>query len=327
MTTACWICLDPIGDPETVCGPHGSRYHARCLAPLFGSERLPRLPLRSDQVVEMARKMVGKQSISGAQPKLSLMLDEAGEELLAANLSSPSYILKPATDRYRHVPENEHVSMQLARRVGIVTEECGLVALADGALALLVRRFDRTMEKPPRKLQLEDFCSLAGMKKEHKYESSAEQCAELIRRYATDPDAAVKALFRLFVFSYWIGNGDLHLKNLSLLRELSGVYRLAPAYDLVNTVVLMGDDKLALPVQARIRDVRRSDWLAFAEDRLVLLPRDEAALMLDQMLATENEARALIERSALPLDHRQKYIRLIGKRSRALAAPRVASSD
>lgn len=328
MSSACWICLQPLAATEVLPGPDGqSAYHLPCLQSLFGRPALPRIPLVAGEVLKLAQQMVGQQSLSGAQPKLALALSAEPFALqptpaLSAKgqLSSDgaAYILKPASERYRHVPENEHLSMQIARRVGIATAACGLFALADGTLAYLVRRFDRGVGTPPRKLLVEDFCSLAGKKKEHKYLSSTEECFALLRRYATAPEPQVPTLYRLFVFSYWIGNGDLHLKNLSLLRDPQAGYQLAPAYDLVNTAVVTRDRELALPVVGRQRSVIRKLWLELAADKEVGLAAEQASQIIDGLLAQQEAVAAMVAASALIPAQQQQYLRVLHKRARAL---------
>jgi serine/threonine-protein kinase HipA len=120
-------------------------------------------------------------------------------------------------------------------------------------------------------------------------------------------------LFRLLVFCYWIGNGDLHLKNLSVVDR--GGFRLAPAYDLACSFVF-GDEKLALYVRNRQKDIPRREWLAFAA--MCRLDESKAAAVIDSMLASYEDCCAMIRRSGLPQDHRPAYLRCLTKRRRAL---------
>ena len=95
---------------------------------------------------------------------------------------------------------------------GVEHPACGLLTLADGSLAYVVRRFDRP--DGGGKLRQEDFC-----------------------QYATEPAVESLKLFRQMVFCWWTGNGDMHLKNFSLLTGPDGTVRLSPAYDLLCTRV------------------------------------------------------------------------------------------
>ena len=102
-----------------------------------------------------------------------------------------------------------------------------------------------------------------------KYEGSAELCIRILRKYATEPLVEIQKLFRTFLFSWWTANGDMHLKNFSLLTTTEGVHRLSPAYDFVCTrLVLPDDDKQALSVGGRDKSLTRRTWFNFANTAL-----------------------------------------------------------
>ena len=63
---------------------------------------------------------------------------------------------------------------------------------------------------------------------------------------------AALELYRLFVFAYLSGNGDLHAKNPAVLRDRQGEWRVTTAYDLPSSAVY-GDRTMALPIGGRIR--------------------------------------------------------------------------
>lgn len=138
----------------------------------------------------------------------------------------------------------------------------------------------------------------------------------LVARFTGSPAAELRRLFRQLIVAYWIGNGDLHLKNLSLLSEEDGSYALAPAYDLVSTWIY-GDKSLTLPVGGRTKDLRRQHWVALAKDH-GRLPASEAEAILNEVLGCMGDAIGLLERSSLPEALRKSYVRLLKKRARAL---------
>ena len=76
--------------------------------------------------------------------------------------------------------------------------------------------------------------------------------------------------FKRIVFSFVVGNSDMHLKNFSLIEtsENSGEYVLSPAYDLLPVNVIMPEDKeeLALALNGKKQNLRRNDFLIFAEN-------------------------------------------------------------
>lgn len=74
------------------------------------------------------------------------------------------------------------------------------------------------------------------------YDGCYEDIAIAIRKYIPAWPVAMEEFFRLLVFNYIYGNGDAHLKNFSIMKY-GDDYRLAPAYDLLNTSIhIDGDD-------------------------------------------------------------------------------------
>jgi serine/threonine-protein kinase HipA len=77
------------------------------------------------------------------------------------------------------------------------------------------------------------------------------------------------------VFSWLIANGDLHAKNISVIRWLTpgklGLYpelastTYSPIYDLVNTRIYIAGDKFAISVNGRNDKLRKKDFVAIAE--------------------------------------------------------------
>jgi serine/threonine-protein kinase HipA len=199
----------------------------------------------------------------------------------------------------------------LAKLVDIEVAPNGLVALKDGTLAYIVRRFDRLPDG--HKLRQEDFCQLAELPPKDKYDASAELCVKLIRKYANEPPIELLKLYRQLVFTWWTGNGDMHLKNFSLLTGEDGITRLTPAYDLVATRLVMPDDQLALPVAGKRDNLRRGLWRRFAE--YCSLPEKVALRVLDKQASVLDEATTLIANSFLPEEQKEDYQRLITERT------------
>lgn len=188
---------------------------------------------------------VGRISLSGVQPKVSLVLSDDGHLVRPSEGERGQYILKPAPSSYsllerKYCPANEHLSMQIAAQVyHIETAPNALCFFRDGESAYLTRRFD--VAPDGRKHQQEDLASLGGLTKanggsDYKYcNLSYEECAELIRKYTKAASVEVLKFFRIVVFNYLVLNDDAHLKNFSLINRGDGEYHLTPAYDLINT--------------------------------------------------------------------------------------------
>ena len=257
--------------------------------------------------------MVGHTSLSGTQKKISVNLT-ADRETLQVAVVGGRYILKPQTQVFPTLPENEHLTTRLAQLVDIEVAAFGLVALKDGSLAFISRRFDRLPDG--RKLRQEDFCQLAEKPPKEKYDGSAEICVRLVRRYAGEPLVEILKLYRLLLFAWWSGNGDMHLKNFSLFVDEHGVMRLTPAYDMVCTRLIIPDDPLAQPIAGKKDNLTRSAWLDFA--RYCQLPEKTAARLLDKQASATSAAAALIDASFLPDDQKAAYKQLIADRTESL---------
>jgi serine/threonine-protein kinase HipA len=93
----------------------------------------------------------------------------------------------------------------------------------------------------------EEFCALFGFNKEKKYSGSYERIAKAIYQISTNRQKDLVIFFKMLVMNYMLKNGDAHLKNFGMLYEADMQTRfLAPAYDVVNTVVYLPRDKPAL---------------------------------------------------------------------------------
>lgn len=305
--SACLSCL------EEGAAAHG--YHPACVEGLFGAAEPPRmeedLPLLQARLAELADGL----SLSGVQPKALARVEDG--RLIAVDKGG-THVLKPPVETYPSLPENEHLTMVLARHAGLLVPPCGLIRLHDARLAYVIRRFDR-MAGGRRLLQL-DFAALAGLPRSSKYQGNTETCADLLRRYAAEPEAELQRLFLLFAFAYWSGNGDLHLKNLSLLErpEAPSTYALSPAYDLLCTRLVLPRDRMALPLNGRTQDLKRIDYLALASRCGLSAAGAEA--VLDGLITLLPRAEELVERSFLPEPKKPVYRQVLRKRSRALRA-------
>lgn len=304
MSESCLVCLGALGASDE----HG--VHRKCARALYGSSKPPVIDLQPASLHLFGQQMAGRVSISGLQRKVSL--GWVKRTLRVAAVGS-AYILKPEGS-LPELPANEHLTLQLAALAGIETPANGLVRLTGDQMAFVVQRFDR--DKKGRRHPMEDFCQLNGKYASEKYDGSAELCADTIRRFADEPIVDLMRLYRQMLFSWWAGNGDLHLKNLSLLSTEGGPYQLSPAYDLVNTTIVIKDDPLALSLQGKKSDVTRADWLAFGE-YCGLAPR-LVEREIARLTATLPDALPLVENSFLGGDPKVRYERVLQERTAIL---------
>jgi serine/threonine-protein kinase HipA len=193
-------------------------------------------------------------SLAGVQLKFSAVKDTRGGLTIPANGVGGSWIAKLPSDTHRDVPQNEFSMMELARRVGIDVPETSLVDLSEirgvppdltgaDSKAFVARRFDRLDDGT--RVHIEDFAQVFGLYPERKYErASYETIARVL--VAEAGERGIVEFVRRFVFNALIGNGDMHLKNWSVIYRDMRAAALAPAYDFVSTVVYIRNEQLAL---------------------------------------------------------------------------------
>ena len=212
--------------------------------------------------------------LSGVQIKAPMYLAPDGTLLPAIDLPF-THILKPAgTAGFEMLPVVEWLCLELGRAAGFTVPEVALTAMPDGmAPALIVERFDiRRGPEDRRRLALEDFCSVLDLPASAKYDGTIERMARGMRPLSTDPTADLKILFRRAVFAWAIADGDMHLKNLALLKIADAdaksftSVRFAPLYDAVTTRVFPGlaGDRMALKLNGKDDRLTRGDFLTLA---------------------------------------------------------------
>jgi serine/threonine-protein kinase HipA len=193
-------------------------------------------------------------SLAGVQLKFSAVAGPRGGLTVPASGVGGDWIVKLPSFRYPHVPENERAIMRLAGEIGIPVPETRLIdpssvaglpdmgVLAD-AKALAVRRFDRRADGT--RIHMEDFAQVYGVAPSRKYEGvSFANIARMV--WTLCGEAGMVDFVRRLAFTILTGNGDMHLKNWSLLYEDGRSAALAPAYDLLSTVPYIPGDSLAL---------------------------------------------------------------------------------
>jgi len=290
----------------------GSKYSLRGLRKLSPRlESLKDFPFSAEDQVREAIARAAKMSIQGVQPKLSVRLNVKNEIFEIVDIGG-HYIFKPQTMNYREVPENEDVTMRLARLIGIDVPMHGLVYSKDDTMTYFIRRFDRVGRN--KKIPVEDFAQLSGKDRETKYESSMEQIVSLIEQFCTFPVIEKLKLFNLTLFNYLVGNEDMHLKNFSVIRRDLKV-ELSPAYDLLNsTIILNSQEELALPLNGKKNKLSKDDFFVyFAKERLELTQKsiEQTASRIVNVFPKWID---LIQKCFLSDSMKTQYIDLLNKR-------------
>jgi serine/threonine-protein kinase HipA len=231
--------------------------------------------------------------LSGVQMKAPMNLDRKG--VLSPSTGKPfTHILKPAgTGGFESLPVAEWISMTLGRAAGFEVPEIALVQMPDGMPpALLVERFDiRTSTRDKRLLALEDLCSVLDLTPGEKYDVLMERVARGVRALSTAPDDDLLTLLKRGLFAWLIADGDMHLKNMALLKiaepgsERFRSVRMAPLYDAVCTRVFprLQHDRLSLLANGKNDNLTRKDFRTFANTAGIQAGAAEAAI--DEVVA------------------------------------------
>lgn len=247
----CICCGKPVNNTE--------KFHARCMNGLFGANYIPTINFTLGEIATTAQKMAGKLSVSGIQPKLSMKLNKK-EKVLEVVAEGGEYILKPQGMVYHGLPQNEQLCMSIAAGLGINIPPHAMLRLQDGSYAYIVKRFDRRgMER----IHVEDFQQVLGYG--DKYYGSYEQIGKKLAQISSVPGIDAQLFYERVLLNYILGNGDAHNKNFSIVYNEAGAVRIAPAYDIVSSkIVIPDEEECALTLNGKKNGLTGADFLAFA---------------------------------------------------------------
>lgn len=216
-----------------------SPYSSYFLKTMFAIAQLPRNGLcikgNAQTFNDLAPEYTEGNSVSGAQKKLFMSLVNG---VLVPVKKDGHYIVKPAPDEFPHLPENEHCIMQLAKAVGFDVAANALVPFENGELAYVTKRFD--MHKSGLRLFIEDAASLCLVAPVNKGSDglSYEHTLNTLFTASGQNKGVTLNGFLQVLFAYIVGNNDLHLKNMSMFREVNShshfMTNFTPMYDLLS---------------------------------------------------------------------------------------------
>ena len=291
----CLCCGKPLRTENTDSG-----WHKSCIKRFFGTAELPEIAIDETAFEALATESTNKgYTVPGVQKKLSLHLFSEGNTPRLTLVNYPTgYILKPQVPEFEALPQAEQLVMCMADAAGISTVPHALIMEKD-SLAYITKRVDRIFTKNSMQmLAMEDFCQLD------------------LRLTGLD----ITELYLRLVFSFLVGNSDMHLKNFSLIEteEGSGKYVLSPAYDLLPVNVIMPEDKeqFALAMNGKKTHIRRKDFLVFAEK--CGMTRGSAEKMIAMLVSKKEKLLAMCQNSLLPESLQERLASLIEERASVL---------
>lgn len=234
--------------------------------PHLGEVSFAELFKKSISYKEAAKGIVDEISLPGIQDKISANLISFP---VKTKRKDKAYILKLNPSDKPLLVENEHFFLKMADDCGIETAKSEVVVDRNGKSGLLVERFDRiftSKQNYPKKVHQEDACQFLDRYPADKYiQINCRMIAEGIEKFCSAPIIEIAKLLRLIAFSYLIGNGDLHAKNVSIYTShLTNRTELTPAYDLLSTLPY-GDNRMALKFEGRDDNLKRVDFVNFGK--------------------------------------------------------------
>lgn len=249
-------------------------------------------------------------SLTGASGKVGLYFNNVDKQWYHPIGSAPStHIVKQSHVRLKEIVTNEQLCLLTASGLGIEIPESFIINTGnskDGDVLFATKRYDRSFNgatclvdglSVPLRLHQEDFAQAMGIAAQHKYEHDQaaylKKAFEMIRNYSANPMEDQIKLWDITVYNYLIGNTDNHIKNLSLLysKDLKAV-RLAPAYDIVSTMIYESSTKdmsLSINGKYEIDKLTRDDFKSQAQicglgEKIAMSHFDKLASLFEKML-------------------------------------------
>lgn len=309
MKNRCLYCYKELQEIDT------EDFHRDCSLQFFGSDNPPKLGYSIDQMLELAKNVVERRiAVPGVQPKLSLSLvsdyfTEEGNRFTVVGALGGNFILKPPSETFPEMPQNEHVTMRIAEAFGINTVKSSLIRLDSGELSYITKREDRTDTNE--KIHMLDMFQI--LEAFDKYKGSMEKVGKAVGTYSSNTLLDKLYFFELAVFSFLTGNNDMHLKNFSLIQRGAN-WVLSPAYDLLNVSIVNpeDDEELALTLEGKKKKLGKEHFVRLGEK--LELNRKQIDGVFRRFSVSKEIALSWIRNSFLSEEYQEKYIDLLEAR-------------
>lgn len=271
------------------------------------------LPYTAAELRQEAANRAKKLSIQGVQPKLSATISVVEQEFKIVDQFG-TYIIKPQNDLFPELPQNEDVTMRMAKVFGLDVPFHGMLYAKDGSLSYFIKRFDRYGKG--KKLATEDFAQLTGNTRDTKYRFTMEKLVPVIDEFCSFPAIEKADFFKRILYCYVTGNEDMHLKNFSLITKNEKT-TLTPVYDFLNSSIAIKnpEEEIALTLKGKKSNLKASDFIDYyAKDRLQLNEKTIATI-LEQMHNAIPKWEELLQISFLSDEMKEKYLGLLGAKT------------
>lgn len=260
----------------------------------------------NDELLGSLHRDPSSPRMSGMQIKLAANLSRDGL-LTSANGKAFTHMVKivGSNPKYQSMCSMEWYSLTIAKACRLDVEDFVVADIGGYGPSLIVERFDIRKDLNDRRMILtEDFWSIEGMvDNNHKYHGELMNVADVINKRSTNKEKDARSLLTQAAFSWLTWNGDLHLKNLLMIKEAADprkgfdTIRMSPMYDVLCTQVFPEDAKSSAIGLAGKRVHTLAGFRALG--KRLGIDRDEVDRTLD-LLAVSIPMYAKAAQGALP---------------------------
>lgn len=177
----------------------------------------------------------GSWSLAGAQTKIALRRNPDGTWAYCQGDAPTNVIVKPGIGGYKYQALDEHVTMRLAHKAGLLVAQTSMQRFGD-IDAIVIDRYDRVPQSDGTiaRIHQEDMCQALSILPDHKYAPTGPIAQDIIDvlKHDGSGDSSYRFL-DAHIFNYLVGATDAHGKNYSIILEKNGGF-LAPLYDVAS---------------------------------------------------------------------------------------------
>lgn len=259
-----------------------------------------------------------KMSLAGAQEKLLVScVDGTLYEPVGTQIST--HILKPdaLSDFYPNSSVNEWYCARVAQKMKLSVPEVQLRYVPSPIY--IIKRFDRQkVNGKVKRLHTLDAAQALSISAGSKYKMAGAKSLNDVIQITRSKIKSRLSIFRWVVLNALIGNGDAHLKNLSLFSSAGG-YELTPFYDLVSTASWRGaewlDEELSFAIGDAVcfGDLKLDHFKQLSEE-IGLPPKiaeKEVSMMIKSIEKAADDVLHEFEDKRIPSSQRASQLNMI----------------